>query len=192
LDYRRDCTPDDAGAIARLFFEGFREVPPAFGTPHSLARIIRASFSEPDVCIVARDGGELKGFAMLDFEGHHLFKMGLRHFLKEYGPAEGLRRAFLGALLNAGSHKGAFLLDVLAVDASCRGQGVGSRLLEETETEARRHGYASVTLDVVDENPRAKKLYESVGYERVKHRRLPFYRRLFGISGYTRMVKRLV
>lgn len=191
MDYARDCTPEDAPAIARIFFEGFREVPAAFGTRHSLARIIRSSFSEPDVCVTAREGGELKGFALLDFEGHHLFKMGPKHFLKEYGPVEGLRRAFLGALLDAGSHRGSFLLDVLAVDASCRGRGVGSRLLEETEAEARRHGYASVVLDVVDENPRAKKLYESVGYVRVKHRRLPFYRRLFGISGYTRMEKRL-
>jgi len=191
MEYRKDCTPDDAGAIARLFFAGFVEVKPAFGTPHSLARIIRGSFSDPGACITARDAGELKGFALLDFGGRHLFKPGLKHFLKEYGLLEGLGRGFLGALLNAGFHKGAFLLDVLAVDAGCRGQGIGSRLLEETEAESRRQGHASVVLDVVDENPRARKLYESVGFVKVKHRRLPFYRKVFGISGYTRMEKRL-
>lgn len=191
MEYRKNCTPEDAPAIARLLFEGFVEVPPAFGTPYSLARIIRASLSDTGVCITARDSGELKGMAMLDFGGRHLFKPGLRHFLKEYGLMEGIGRGLLGLLLDLGSHRGLFYLDVLAVDASCRGQGIGSRLLEETEAEARRQGYASVVLDVVDENPRARKLYESVGFEKTKHRYLPFYKRVFGISGYTRMEKRL-
>ncbi len=191
MDYARDCTPDDAPAVARLLFEGFREMPRVFGTRHNLARLIRAGFSDPGACITAREDGELKGLAMLDFGGRSLLKFKLRHFLKEYGLLEGLGRAALGALLASGLHRGRFYLDVLAVGSECRGEGIGGRLLEEVEADALRQGYASVFLDVVDENPRARELYERVGYEGVRHRRTVLYRWFFGVSGYTRMEKRL-
>ena len=59
------------------------------------------------------------------------------------------------------------------------------------EREAARQGQPAVVLDVVDENPRARKLYESLGFREVKHRRLPIYKPIFGFSGYSRMEKRL-
>ncbi len=123
MEYRKDCTPEDAGAIARLFFAGFVEVKTGLRHPAQPGADHPRGFFRPRRLHHRARGGELRGFALLDFGGRCLFKLGLKHFLKEYGLVEGLRRGFLGALLNAGSHKGAFLLDVLAVDAGCRGAG---------------------------------------------------------------------
>jgi GNAT superfamily N-acetyltransferase len=48
-----------------------------------------------------------------------------------------------------------------------RGRGLGRRLLEELEGQARRLGYASVVLETGDRQQEAVGLYESTGYERI-------------------------
>ena len=48
-----------------------------------------------------------------------------------------------------------------------RGRGLGRRLLEELEGEARRLGYACVVLETGDRQQEAVGLYESTGYERI-------------------------
>ena len=48
-----------------------------------------------------------------------------------------------------------------------RGRGLGRRLLEELEAQARTLGYTSVALETGDRQPEAIRLYESSGYERI-------------------------
>ncbi len=48
-----------------------------------------------------------------------------------------------------------------------RGRGLGRRLLEELEAQARTLGYTSVVLETGDRQPEAIRLYESSGYERI-------------------------
>ena len=48
-----------------------------------------------------------------------------------------------------------------------RGRGLGRRLLEELEAEARRLGYRALVLETGDRQPEALGLYESSGYERI-------------------------
>jgi GNAT superfamily N-acetyltransferase len=48
-----------------------------------------------------------------------------------------------------------------------RGRGLGRRLLDELEAQARRIGYASVVLETGDRQQEAVGLYESTGYERI-------------------------
>jgi len=47
-----------------------------------------------------------------------------------------------------------------------RGRGLGRRLLEELEAQARELGYTSVVLETGDRQPEAIGLYETSGYER--------------------------
>ena len=53
------------------------------------------------------------------------------------------------------------------VAPEARGRGLGRRLLEELEGEARRLGYARVVLETGDRQQEAVGLYESTGYERI-------------------------
>ena len=52
----------------------------------------------------------------------------------------------------------------LAVHGDCRGQGVGSLLLAAIDDRARELGCCRVTLEVVEDNPGAKRLYERTGF----------------------------
>ena len=52
----------------------------------------------------------------------------------------------------------------LAVTGACRGQGVGTMLLEAVAQRARELGCRRVTLEVDMDNPGAKKLYERSGF----------------------------
>ena len=53
----------------------------------------------------------------------------------------------------------------LFVAAAYRSTGVGSRLLQEAEASARRHGFDRLGLAVSVGNARAARLYERAGYE---------------------------
>lgn len=56
----------------------------------------------------------------------------------------------------------------LAVLGECRGQGIGSILLEAVDARAKELGCCRVTLEVVEDNPGAKRLYERTGFRMVQ------------------------
>jgi ribosomal protein S18 acetylase RimI-like enzyme len=45
-----------------------------------------------------------------------------------------------------------------------------------------------VRLDVINTNPKAKKLYENIGYKSIKTANFPYLERLLGFSGVTTMI----
>jgi GNAT superfamily N-acetyltransferase len=53
------------------------------------------------------------------------------------------------------------------VEPGARGLGIGRRLLEALEAEARSLGYVAVVLETGDRQPEALGLYVSAGYERI-------------------------
>ena len=52
----------------------------------------------------------------------------------------------------------------LAVLPSHRGRGIGRRLLETVEQQARSSGCCKVTLEVQEDNRRARRLYQAAGF----------------------------
>lgn len=56
-------------------------------------------------------------------------------------------------------------LEALAVADGYEGKGVGARLLEAAEEDARQQGAKSLTLHVFAVNARARRLYEKAGFE---------------------------
>ena len=56
-------------------------------------------------------------------------------------------------------------LACLCVDSGVRGQRVGEILLKRVIRECRERGLAAITLDVLEENPVAIRLYRNYGFE---------------------------
>ncbi len=63
---------------------------------------------------------------------------------------------------------GTWYINALAVFASCRGQGIGSKLMEQAERAAQQAGYSRMSIQVYGQNHGAVRLYERLGYERVE------------------------
>jgi ribosomal protein S18 acetylase RimI-like enzyme len=62
----------------------------------------------------------------------------------------------------------------MAIDEAHRGQGIGGRLLDEAERDARRLGFSRLSLLVFEQNARARRLYERYGYaETMRHPVVP-------------------
>lgn len=56
-------------------------------------------------------------------------------------------------------------LEVLAVNADTRRQGIGQALIDSTETAAKTLGAQSITLHVFSNNTRARSLYKATGFK---------------------------
>lgn len=61
------------------------------------------------------------------------------------------------------------LLDSIYVNESMRGYGVGRKLVELTKERARQLGFNKVSLMVMADNQRARKVYEKSGFYQVEH-----------------------
>lgn len=62
--------------------------------------------------------------------------------------------------------KGEWYLDSLVTDPAFRGQGIGNELIEAACRKARASGVSFIGLNVDHGNPRAKKLYERLGFRK--------------------------
>ncbi|KHD05784.1 molybdopterin-guanine dinucleotide biosynthesis protein MobC [Candidatus Thiomargarita nelsonii] len=82
---------------------------------------------------------------------------------------------------------GELVMDGIVVHSDFRGKGIGSRLLEEIGKYAKENQFNRIRLDVIDINPKAKKLYERKGFKAVKSEQFPYLRWLLRFSGSTRM-----
>ena len=69
----------------------------------------------------------------------------------------------IGALVLAVTEEG-FLLEMIAVHPAAQGTGVGRRLLEFSEAEARRQGYAAIYLYTHEKMTENQALYSKIGY----------------------------
>lgn len=58
-------------------------------------------------------------------------------------------------------------IDSIVVTSAARGQGIGTQLLKYIEAKAKRDGQKVLGLNVDNVNPRARKLYESLGFSAV-------------------------
>ncbi|MGE8203309.1 GNAT family N-acetyltransferase [Heyndrickxia sp. NPDC080065] len=63
---------------------------------------------------------------------------------------------------------GDYYLDTVSVKPEYQGKRIGTLLIQEAEKLASRKGYNRVSLNVAEDNPRAKQLYIKLGYNKVK------------------------
>ncbi|KUL63351.1 MULTISPECIES: GNAT family N-acetyltransferase [unclassified Streptomyces] len=172
---------------AELYWEAFgRKLGPALDPPDKAVPFIAAHLNA-DRAICALLDGRLVGLAGYQHDGR-AFTGGSAHaVLREYGHLRGLPRLLLLALFERRPAPGQLVMDGIAVDRDLRGRGVGRLLIEEVAAVAAERGCRQVRLDVIDTNPRARALYERLGFTAVRTERTPYLRRLLGFGAVTTM-----
>lgn len=144
---------------------------------------------DPQMAIVALSDQGLLGVAGLRTGQRGFLNFRVGPFVRQLGWLRGMPACLL---MQTYVHKPAadqMVLECLAVSAAARGQGVGTQLLEAVCRRAEAEGLRSVCLDVLETNPRARELYERVGFVAAKTRCYPLLRRWLGQSAVITMVK---
>ncbi len=164
-----------------------------FALPDDEKRVLVLARSfEPGHCVVAIRGDDLLGVAGFhDRDGSFTDHMTIRTLRSTIGIRGTMRALPLLALLASEPKAGQLHLEGIAVSNQARGLGIGSRLIAMLEERARSEGFTGLTLEVVDTNPDARRLYERLGFVEVDTIHLPFLERLMGFRASTSMLKRL-
>ena len=82
-------------------------------------------------------------------------------------------------------------MEGILVHPHARGEGIGNKLLAALDAEGRARGYAELRLEVIEENTRARALYEREGFSAVASQSTGLLRWVFGFRGATTMVRRV-
>ncbi|MFD2470604.1 GNAT family N-acetyltransferase [Amycolatopsis silviterrae] len=163
-----------------------RKLGPALNPPEKAVPFLAGQL-RADRAVCAFAGGELVALAEYRLGGQAPAKGSAAAVLRTYGPLRGLYRLALLALFENRPKRGRLVLASIAVDPGFRGHGIGSLLVEEVSAIAAERGCREIRLDVIDANPRAKALYERLGFATVKTTRTPYLRRLMGFGAVTTM-----
>jgi ribosomal protein S18 acetylase RimI-like enzyme len=110
-----------------------------------------------------------------------------KDLIKMLGFFQGIWACFVFSLFERKPKEHELIMDGIVVDSKFRGHGIGSLLLDKIIAYAKENDFDSVSLDVIDSNPRARKLYESKGFVAVQTDSFPYLKWLVGFSGATTM-----
>ncbi|MFD1887521.1 GNAT family N-acetyltransferase [Paenibacillus wenxiniae] len=163
----RKATPQDATAVIPLISSAIGEIGYVLTGATNEAEMLDVleSFfrqqgnrlSHDHVYVLERDGA-VAGF-VLAYHGKDIERLDapIKRRLQQLGlPDEGIVPE---------ARADEYYLDSVAVHPSFQGQGLGTLLIREFEQQALRLGHHKVLLIVDVDNPRAKALYERLGYK---------------------------
>jgi GNAT superfamily N-acetyltransferase len=188
-------TPAQAREVAQIFYEAFRlkvhhlDLFPR--SPEQAIRILAGSFRSENG-FFALEGGHVLGVVGLDWPGGSYFLHLTRAILAaEFGWFGSLWRLIWIRFNHWFSRPRAqeVRISAIAVSGAARGKGVGSLLLERVFACAKQAGCRAVVLEVVDTNPRARKLYEQLGFAAIRTEWTGPVTARAGFTGFTFMRK---
>jgi len=96
--------------------------------------------------------------------------------------------AMVFSLYERKSENAELLMDGIAVAQDLRGQGIGTKLLNELKKYAHDNGFLQIRLDVIDTNLAARRLYAHQGFVAKKTESFSYLRPLLGFGASTTMV----
>ncbi len=189
LVIRRGFAPEQADKAAGLYDEAFGPklsiaIPDAVARRDILARGMNAEF-----CFAAFRSGVMVGIAGFKTTGGSLTgSISLSLLFQRLGLFRFLRALTVLLLFRRSLAPNQLLMDGIGVSSSARGGGIGSRLLHTLLSHAKREGFATVRLDVIETNPAARRLYERIGFIETRTEHFPYLKWLLGFGAASCMV----
>ena len=173
---------------ATLYWEAFGAKLGKLLGPGDKGRRFFAETINPDAVIAATDeAGNLLGIAAHKSGTNGFSTASTRDLFKHYGIGA-LWRLVPLAMLERDAPTDTLQMDGVCVSKEARGKGVGSALFDALFTFARKQEFKHVTLDVIDTNPRARALYERLGFVAIGEETTGPLKPLLGFSSATKMV----
>ena len=163
--------------VVRLFYEAFAlkiHHLELFARDRAQAERLLANSFRPELGLFAHRGVELGGLLGLEYaRGPRFFGVRYPILRAEFGAAGALWRWGWLTLshLYQRPRPGEMRIEAVVVAEAARGQGTGTALLDLACSHARARGCSALTLEVVDSNPRARQLYERLGFVARKEER---------------------
>lgn len=184
IDIRKGWDTRDSSAVAELYEEAFgRKFAAAISDRQKRVEILSKSFV-PDFSYAVYVDDKIAGLAGFQTrDGSLTGGLGLSGLIRELGLVKGVWAGLVLALLERQPKSGELVMGGIVVDTQYRSCGLGSRLLDVIVAYAADNGFHSVRLDVINSNPRARKLYEAKGFVTIKEEYFPYLKWLIGFSG---------
>lgn len=174
--------------VATLYWQSFGAKLAKVLGPRERAEAFFRKILNPDFALAARDqDGALLGLAGLKTANGSLLDGTFSDLSQNYGWFGAVWRGAMLSVLERRLQDGVLQMDGIFVDEAARGRGIGTALLDAVSEQARASGAKTVQLDVIDTNPRARALYEKVGFRPISEERTGPFRWVFGFSSATRM-----
>ena len=173
-----------------VYFAFQQKLTPLIGSPEQGIAIIETAF-DPAFAVAAYCQDRPVGIAGMYYGGHGFLKPQRSEFSRQFGWLQGMMRFAVFRLFAQAHGQKDMYLHTLAVAPAMRGKGIGTLLLDAVFQIARDKGYRSVSLEVVDTNRDARRLYERIGFVATHTHYFPYLRGIAGFSASTEMVKSL-
>lgn len=160
--------------IAKILYESFKEkIGKLFKDQEKAIKLFSKLIRENQI-LVALDKGKPVGFVGLHYNKKHFLQFSFKEIIKIYG-LETIRASlyFLTNLFE-NIQPNQLHLEIIAVDEKQRTKGIGTKLILSTIEYAKQKGFHQIRLEVVNTNPKAKKLYEKTGFKKSKDRKIPY------------------
>jgi len=156
------------GIIADLFLNALGEkFIPILGEKNKAKKLIELSINQ-DNCFSVENELKLLGFLAFQINESSFFNPSLATLISVYGLFSGILKVISLSMLGYKTNSNEIHIEAIAVSELARDKGIGTKLFDAIFQLASEKGYKTITLEVIDINPRAKKLYERMGFEVVK------------------------
>lgn len=159
----------------------------------TVIRVLRRAYNSDSGIAMLSEDNRLMGVLSYKEEGKIMFDLSFSSFVKELGWVTGLQKLLMFWLIfDRKTRKDELYVDHIVVSSEYRSTGVSEQLLDEMESYALSKGYQYIGLDVIDENPRALRLYEKNGFVVSMHQKTPqWVSSRIGVTGVSSMLKRI-
>ncbi len=169
--YYLDCLPEELRDSAiQLYFNSLKEkLEPILGSDGRAQEVLASSITT-DNCLIAVCDEKLVGIMGVQTNKGGFINPSLKAMTRIYGTLGGILRMVGLATLHHSTNVDEFHVDGVAVAHEMRGKGIGSCLFDLLEQTAAKKNIRTISLEVIDTNPRAKALYEQLGFIKMKTR----------------------
>ncbi|MCH2077095.1 MAG: GNAT family N-acetyltransferase [Rhodobacteraceae bacterium] len=151
--------------VAYLFWEAFQgKLAPSLGTSEKALRFIAQGLRQDFAFSAQDDHGTLLGAAGIKTQKGGFLTGSYSDIAAIYGPISAVWRSAVLEMFERKLTPTVLQMDGIFVAEGARGLGVGTKLLDAVVWTARMNRCTQVTLDVVEENTRARALYERYGF----------------------------